>query len=215
MNNTSPIYSPGKNIITVNGSGQVNVVPDTAVLRLGVQTNGLQLEEIQAENAYRSTAVLQAIKQLGVTDITTFQYMINRLFDYQDGKQIDAGYAVRNIFEIRTGDIAKVGTIIDTAVSNGANVVDFINFEVSDRSGYYLLALNQAVADAYEKARSVTEGIGVGFNPLPVSITENSQGPIPFRAISYREGLSTPIEASNIQIDASVVVVFQIGNIGN
>ncbi len=211
---TNPVTknTPAGNTITVSGAGQVNAAPDTAVLRLGVQTNGYNLEELQANNAALSTAILQAIQQLGITDITTFQYVINRVFDYQDGNQIDAGYAVRNIFEIKTNDIAKVGTIIDTAVRGGANVVDFINFEVSNSSSYYLLALNQAVADAYEKARSVTEGMGVNLNPLPVSIIENSQGPVSLRAISYRGGeLSTPVEASNIQIDASVVIVFQIG----
>ncbi len=209
---TNPVMNniPAGNTITVNGAGRISAAPDVAVLRLGVQTNGFHLEEIQTNNAALSTALLQAIQQLGITDITTYQYIINRVFDYQDGNQIDAGYAVRNIFEIKTNDIAKVGSIIDTAVRNGANVVDFINFDVSDRNSFYLLALNQAVANAYDKARSITNSLGIALNPLPLSITENSSTPIPLQAISYRGELTTPVEASNIQIDANVTIVFQI-----
>lgn len=193
----------------LNGNGQVNAVPDEAVLRLGVQTEGDNLQTIQASNAELSQAVLQAIRQLGIDNIKTFQYDINKNYEFVEGRQIDKGYTVRNILEIRTDNLGLVGTVIDTAVYYGANIVDLIQFEVSDTSRYYLQALNLAVADAYEKARSIADSIGLSLHPYPRRITENSTTAVPFRSINMREGaFATPIEAGTNRIEASVTVEF-------
>lgn len=198
------------NSMTLTGQGQITVVPDTAIIRLGVQTNGDNLSEVQAENAKISQAVLQAIQQLGITDIKTFQYTIEKLYDYENGNRIDKGYSVRNILEIRMNNLNQAGFVIDTAVSNGANVVDLINFEVSDPDVYYQEALNLAVMNAYEKAKSISVNLGLTMDPIPLRITENSNAPIPFSQFSsMREGaFATPIEPGNKQINASVTVEF-------
>jgi uncharacterized protein YggE len=209
MDNTSMTGAHDYNSMLLNGRGEVSAVPDIAVLRLGVQTVGENLQTIQAENGRISQAVLQALYQLGVTDIQTFQYDISKLIEYEEGRQIDKGYSVRNIFAISTDNMGQVGTIIDTAVENGANVVEFINFEVSDTNRYYLQALNLAIANAYEKAASIAENLGLHFKPYPRRITENSTPPIPFRAINMREGaFATPIEAGTNEIEASVTIEF-------
>ncbi len=123
---------PKTKTMTLTGRGQVSTVPDTAVIRLGVETTGVNLMDIQAENARISQAVIESIENLGISDIQTYQYLIEKRYDYVNGTQIDRGYAVRNILEIRSDNLEQIGTVIDTAVSNGANVVNFISFEVSD-----------------------------------------------------------------------------------
>ena len=197
------------NSMLLGGRGVVRAVPDMAVLRLGVQTVGENLQEIQAENAKISQAVLQSVYQLGITEIQTVGYDINKMIEYIEGRQVDKGYSVRNIIEIRTDNMELVGTIIDTAVQNGANVVEFINFEVSDLNRYYLHALNLAIGNAYEKAGSIADNLGLQIHPFPRKITENSQPPIPYGAINMREGaFVTPIEPGTNQIEASVTVEF-------
>jgi uncharacterized protein YggE len=195
--------------MTLTGTGHVSVVPDTAVIRLGVQTTSANLSTAQQENAMLSQAVLQSLQQLGITDIKTFQYNIDKIYDMENNQRVDKGYMVRNIFEIRTRNIDQVGTIIDNAVNNGANIVDFINFEVSDTNYYYLQALNLAVMNAIQKSRSISENLGIKTLPVPNHITENSTAPIPFQNFAMREGaFTTPIEPGNIRIEASVTVEF-------
>lgn len=209
MDNASKKNSNDYNTMILGGRGEVSAVPDIAVLRLGVQTVGENLQAIQTENAKTSQTVLQALYQLGVTEIQTFQYDISKLIEYEEGRQIDKGYSVRNILEIRTDNMGLVGTIIDTAVGYGANVVEFIDFEVSNTDRYYLQALNLAIANAYEKAASIADRLRLQINPAPRRITENSTPPIPFRAINMREGaFATPIEAGKNRIEASVTVEF-------
>lgn len=209
MNNMNSGNHTEHNRMILSGTGQVSAVPDEATLRLGVQTTGTPLQTIQTENAQISQAVLQALRQLGVTDIKTYQYDINKLFDYEDGRQIDRGYSVRNLFEIRTDQLDLVGTIIDTAVNYGANLVELIRFDVSDPESYYLEALNLAVANAYDKANSLAESLGSRLQPYPLRIQENSTSPAPYPALAAREGaFATPIEAGTNQIEASVTVEF-------
>lgn len=209
MDHTSMNHTMEQNTMILNGNGQVSAVPDVAILRLGVQTEGENLQLIQANNADLSQAVLRTLHQLGIDDIKTFQYEINKVYEYVDGKQLDKGYSVRNIFEIRTEDLNLVGAAIDNAVYSGANIVDLIQLVVSDPSPYYLQALNLAVEDAYEKATSIAENLGINLSPYPRKITENSTLQVPFRAINMREGaFATPIEAGTNLITASVTIEF-------
>lgn len=201
--------STAVNIMTLTGKGEVTVAPDLAVLRLGVQTNGEPLTDIQNENARISQAVLDALRDLNVTDIKTYQYTIDKLYEYENGKQIDKGYTVRNIFEIKTKDLDNVGYIIDTAVNNGANVVDFIEFQVSDSNFYYYQALDLAIKNAYQKAILIAESLGIPNAPVPIRINEVVTPPTATLDFARKESIAaTPIEPGNKQIQASVVMKF-------
>lgn len=198
-----------ENTMTLIGKGLVTAEPDIAVLRLGVETTGADLTTAQEENARLSEAILQALRQLGIEDIQTFQYSINKLIEYENSNRIDKGYSVRNILEIRTDQTEQLGLIIDTAVHSGANVVDLVSFEVSDTYAYYLQALNLAVINAWDKAKSIAETLGLTYVPVPRRIIENETMPVPFRTIGLKEGfITTPIEAGTQRIEASVSVTF-------
>ncbi|NLP30645.1 MAG: SIMPL domain-containing protein, partial [Clostridiales bacterium] len=159
--------------MTLIGRGEITASPDLAVIRLGVQTEGNNLIEIQAENSEKSQAVLQELSKMGITNIKTFQYNINRLYDFENGNRIDKGYSVVNIFEIRTKDINRIGLIIDSAVKAGANIVDLISFELSDIELYYNRALNLAITNATNKAKSISAKLGRQYEPIPINIVEN------------------------------------------
>lgn len=208
--NNNPAES---NSMTLTGTGQVTAVVDTAVIRLGVMTTGDNLSTIQGENAQLSQSILQGLRSMennGSMDIKTFQYTIDKLYDYENGNRIDKGYSVRNIFEIRTHQLDQVGEMIDNAVKNGANIVDMISFEVSEPDLYYIQALNFAVLDAIRKAESISSNLGILVNPVPVNITENSSLPAPQsqRFALGEVASATPIEPGNKQITALITAKF-------
>ncbi len=193
--------------MTLTGQGQVTTVPNIAVIRLGVQTTGENLVDIQSENAQIAQVIIQALQRMGISDIKTFQYSIDKLYDYENGRQIDRGYSVRNILEIRTTNLDMAGNIIDTAVNLGANVVDLISFDVANREYYYQQALNMAIMNAMQKAKSISMNLGIPADPAPIRIVENSVTPVqPY----FRQELAaaTPIMPGNIKIEASVTVDF-------
>jgi len=193
--------------MTLTGQGQVTAVPDMAVIRLGVQLTGSDLASVQSQNAQMSQDVLDALRRMGITDIKTFQYSIDKYYEYDNGTPIDKGYTVRNILEIKTRDMDLLGNIIDTAVDAGANVVDLISFEVSNPEYYYQRALNLAVMDAIEKAKSISNNLGIQVEPIPTKITESSSMPRPPQPFQ-RELAATPIVPGNVTIEANITAEF-------
>lgn len=192
--------------MTLTGHSQVSVAPDTAIIRLGVQTSGENLSQIQADNARKSQSIIQVLQRMGVTDIKTFQYSIDKVYDYVEGRQIDKGYSVRNILEIRTNNLDAVGTIIDASVKAGANVVDLVSFDLSNREYYYQQALNMAIMNAIQKSNSITRSLGLSASPIPVKIVENMAMPFPIQ----REfaATPTPIIPGALNVEANVTVDF-------
>ncbi len=195
--------------MSLTGRGQTSPTPDIAVIRLGVQTQGEDLIKVQTENARLSQAVIDSLRQLGITDIKTFQYTIDKIYEYVNGTRIDKGYTVRNILEINLHDISQTGLVIDTAVDNGANVVDLVSFEVSQRDMYYQEALNLAISNAIDKAISISHHLGITVDPIPIRIVENSAPPVPLLRNVAERTFATPIEPGEQIIEAFVTAVFQ------
>lgn len=197
-----------RNVIIVSGRGRVTAIPDLAVIRLGVLSTGEVLSDIQEENARISQSVLNSLKNAGVNDIRTYQYVIDKKFDFENNIRIDRGYIIRNMFEIQTGMLDSVGSIIDLAVSQGANLVESIIFEVSAADQYYLEALRIALMNGTEKAAAMAEAFNARLDTIPARIVENSS-PMPLaRTFLGEDFITTPVEPGTTQIEALVTMEF-------
>ena len=60
--------APLEKLVTVTGEATVAVAPDTAVIRIGVTSQGKTAREASDANAKQMTAVLAAIKDSGIAD---------------------------------------------------------------------------------------------------------------------------------------------------
>lgn len=196
------------NTIIVTGRGRVTAVPDLAKIRLGVITTGENLSDIQNENAETSNLILNGLRNMGVNDIRTYQYIIDRNFEFIDNTRVDRGYTIRNVYEIQTGMPDNVGAIIDTAVSLGANLVESITFEVSAAETFYLEALKIALMNGAEKAAAMAEVFNARLSPVPIRIIESGT-PVPLSRTFLREDIvTTPVEPGTTQIEAIVTMEF-------
>ncbi len=198
------------NTMTLTGKGQVSVTPDIAVIRLGVETRGENLAKAQEENAQNSQSVITILRQLGIQDIKTYQYTIDKIMEFENNNRVDKGYIVRNIVEIKVRAGSQIGPAIDAAVNNGANVVEGISFEIVNPDYYYQQALHMALDNAIGKAEALAMQLGAALHPVPHKIVENSMVPIPFSgAYSLRESrASAPIEPGKKNIEAALTVEF-------
>ncbi|QAT42236.1 SIMPL domain-containing protein [Aminipila luticellarii] len=193
--------------MTLTGQGYVTAAPDTAVIRLGVRTTGYNVSQIQSDNAQSMKEVIQALNLLGITEIKTVQYLIDQLYEYQEGKQIDKGYEVKHIVQIQTDKLNEVGKIIDTVVSAGSNLIEAISFELSEPALFYQQALNNALNNAVDKAKSISDTLHTRLNPVPIRILENSIPPVPF-LFTPRGAATTPIIPGGLSVEAFVTVDF-------
>lgn len=198
--------------LKVYGEGRVRVQPDTAVVTLGVSTENMQLSMAQQENAARMRRVIDVLRSMGIDakDIQTQSYVIEPQYDYIEGKQVFRGYRVINILSVKIKDLDKVGVIIDASVNAGANIVNNINFIVSNSSEYYKEALRLAIKDGQSKALVIGNELKVRLNPIPVKVVEqvNSDRVPPLPMVLKAAEAVTPIESGEIEIVARVEADF-------
>lgn len=204
------------NNMTVYGNGSVKVKPDIATASLGVMTENKNLKNAQEKNAVRTTNVLNTLRQMGIKekDIKTENYSISPEYDYIEGKQVFRTYRVTNSLRVIFRDLNKIGETIDAAVASGANIVNNITFTVQDPQRFYNEALKIATKNALVKASELEGTLSIIVNRTPISITEERQEfkPVGRQILYAAPSDGTPILEGQIEINASIKVVFNYFN---
>ncbi|WP_160721599.1 SIMPL domain-containing protein [Bacillus sp. USDA818B3_A] len=204
---------PKSNLIKVTGEGELSVPPDTASVNLGVITEAKELVSAGQQNAVEVSKVVSVLQSLGVPKnlIQTFDYRIETVYDYQDGKQLFRGYKITHLLQVKLEDLQAAGKLIDAAVQSGANYVSNVQFSLKNTETYYLQALSLALNNATNKAKAIASTLQVALVPTPIMIIESGSPiqPIHFPAESLAKGLSsTPVEPGQIQVRAIVSAEF-------
>ncbi|MDE4908567.1 SIMPL domain-containing protein [Methanogenium marinum] len=212
--------------ITVSGTGSITTAPDEVIISAGVQTTHTDPVTAQQENAQKTSAVISALKGLGIAseDIKTSGYsMYSRT---PDDDSIFAGkkevYVVSNTVTVTSGDVSRAGEIIDTAVMSGANNVNSVRFTISDEKAQSLRAqaLIAAVAQARGDADTLAGALGVTIIGVQDVTTYGSSTPMNYAADTMSFGgmesakayAPTPIEAGTLDVTATVNIVYGIQN---
>ena len=208
--------------IWVNGSGRVLVVPDVAILRLGIEAQESSVAEAQAKAAEAMDAVMEVLDNEGVDekDIQTQYFNIQRVtrWDNETDKEIVIGYRVTNVVTAKIRDVDKVGEVIDVVADAGGDLtrIDSVGFTVDDPTEYYEEAREKAVADAEAKAKQLAEVAGVKLGK-PSYISESSYVPGPiYRQDAITESAggvpapTTPISPGEMEITLNVQLAYTI-----
>lgn len=203
--------------IVVTGEGESALAPDLALLTLAVMREAATAREALDANNAAMAEVIAALKEAGIAarDLQTAGLQINPRYDYPQGggqPASIAAYQVTNTLSVRVRQIARLGEILDRAVSLGVNQGGGIAFTNDDPSRAIDEARRKAVADAIAKARTLAEAAGVGLGRV-VEISEQSFAapPMPFLAKGadmMRE--SVPVEAGENAYRVQVGVTFEI-----
>ena len=198
--------------ITVTGEGIVETNPDQATISLGVTTNADTAVAALAANSDAMTAMMAQLKAAGVApaDLQTSNLSLSPNWSGYDSASTPtiAGYIASNMLNVRVRDLEALGTILDAAVSDGANTMNGITFGLSEPNPVMNEARTRAVADATSRATVLAMAAGASLGPI-VTITEGGTfpGPAPmFRA----EASSVPIATGDLAMTASVAVTFEI-----
>ena len=204
--------------IEVSGEGSVGTAPDFARVTLGVTSTGKNAGEAMAANAKAANALVSLIKAEGVApaDIQTSELSISPMFSQASPGQQTAptitGYSVSNNTTVTLRDIARLGALLDKAVSAGANSIHGIDFGHNDPSALIDRARPLAVADARRKAEIYASAGGARIGRLMV-LTEEAgrQPPVAFsRAYAAGAPAPTPIEAGEDKLTVTVTARFEL-----
>ncbi|KYZ77000.1 hypothetical protein AXX12_02325 [Anaerosporomusa subterranea] len=203
--------------VAVQGSSQVEAIPDQAQINLGVVTTGKTAEEAQLENSVLANAVQAKLFAMGLAEskLQTTQYAVYPIHNEakdQKAPQI-IGYRVSHTLTVTADDLSKIGALIDNALAAGANQILGISFKKRDDTQLKTQALQEAVKEATAKAEAIVAASGKKLGRI-VSMQENGVSihlpEFTQRYMLKADGASTPIMPGSIRVNGTVSIVFEI-----
>jgi uncharacterized protein YggE len=202
--------------LNLSGAGESHAAPDMATVTLGVQAQAATAEQAMAANAQRMAAVVAALKRAGVPErdirTTGLNLQAQYAFPQNQARQL-TGYEANNQVTVDDRDLAKLGALLDAAVTAGANQVNGISFGLKDPRGAEDAARLEAVkalqakAELYARAtghkvgRLVNLSEGGGYAPSPPRPL-----PLPARAMVA----AVPVEAGTLDVRVEVSATYEL-----
>jgi uncharacterized protein YggE len=205
--------------VIVSGDAVVESQPDTAVVQLAVVTQNASASEAQAENASRTEAVVRAVRAAAGAgaEVKTSGYSLQPQYAYKEGAPPTiTSYIARNSVTVTTGELNRVGAVIDAASNAGANSVDNLSFMLRRDEQPRDRALADATREAMRKARVIAEALGGRLTRI-VEVQEagtiRQPPPIPIQRelkMADMAAAQTPIEPGSLEIRSEVQLVAEI-----
>lgn len=206
----------GGKTISVSASGEAEAEPDQAVLRVAVLARADDANAVREQIARNVTQMREALREAGLSDdqIRTVSFRIDQEHREEDGERRPAGFRGIHAFEITLSNVSRAGTIIDVAVSNGANRVDSVELTLSEERRREVRA--DALRDAMENAQANADVIAESANLTIVGVQTAATGDVNFRPVRA-EALSadvaagqakTEIESGPVTVSAQVQVTY-------
>ncbi|MBS1990449.1 MAG: SIMPL domain-containing protein [Cyanobacteria bacterium SZAS LIN-3] len=160
--------------IETSGSATVDVVPDEAILKFGVQTYNTTLATASSENNDRTKDLLSLGKKYGVdgADIQTSSITVQPVYKRERESAKVSGYQVNREITFDVKDLTKMETILSEAVKNGANVIAGMEFKTTELRKYKDQARTEAAKAAHEKAVALAQTLGAEVGKVQ-TIREN------------------------------------------
>lgn len=203
--------------IRVTGRASLSVQPEQASVDVGVVTEAPEAKDAARRNAQKLDAVLKALRSaLSGAKFETVSYSLTPVYNYPERSEpVLRGYSATNVVRVKELALDKVGEVIDSATSSGANSVSNIVFGLKDETAAKARALREAAIDAKAKSDALADALGVTVLGI-LSATEGEPDivrPMPMyrgAEMAMADAPPTPVEAGAIEVKASVTLVVAV-----
>ena len=204
--------------LSVSGNGTVYLTPDIANIYIGVHTEDPVITIAVNKNNTQTQALVDALKNAGVAeaDIQTsnFSVYLNSTYDKQTGQSTGSDYAVDNTVYITVRDLTKLGNLLNTAVSAGANNINSITFDVADKTAAMAQARQKAMENAASLASELAQTAGATLGEIQ-NISYSDVSPSPYYygmggGGASAPNASVPIQPGKTEISVSVSVTYAL-----
>ncbi|ESE40649.1 oxidative stress defense protein [Shewanella decolorationis] len=203
--------------IETMGVSQIQVEPDMAELNVEVAVTE---KEAKAAKDNSDAAVAKFIARLTAAGITKEQIQSANLnlqpqYVYAQDKAPElSGYTASRQITVTIRDLARLNTILDSALEEGINRVNNIALKSSKEAEYVAKARQAAIVDAKQKAESLVKGFGENLGKVwqiryydqrpvqPVMLRMNAKADAMGAAESYQYG--------QVTIEDRVEVVYKL-----
>jgi uncharacterized protein YggE len=208
-------------VVRVTGTSEVKVVPDRAVIELGVEKQDYSASIAKQAEDEAARRILASLHENGIDekDIQTTYLSLRPQFNYKKDMRISYFVASQTL-SVTVRDLAKLDSLVESLIKAGGNRIDSIQYETSDLRKYRDQARELAVKAAREKAQALAQALGqdigkaYSIEEIPDSNYTAAFGATANSTYGY-SGNSTRIQgpalaAGQTTISASVTVSFDL-----
>jgi len=194
------------NTLTVSGNSEISVKPDVAYVYAGIVTEAVTAAEAQSLNAEKTNKLMEVLNNFETENYNLYP---KYNYDKETGESSVYAYRVEHSLKITVEDLEDVGNIADLAVKNGANKINRIDFNLIDPNEAREEALKEAAEMAEEKAEAMAKAMGVKLKDVK-SVSESSYNYRPYVAYAESAAMDLKIAPEDVEVSASVSVVYKI-----
>lgn len=179
------------NMITVEGTGEVSVVPDVAQITFTVTESATTVKAAQDAATKKTNDAIAAVEKLGVEkkDVKTENYSVSPKYEYPSpcpagamcaamvsGTPKIVGYDVAQTVTVKVRNTDKAGDVLTALGGLNVQNIQGPNFMVDDEDAALAEARGKAIEEARAKAKVLAKQLGVSLG----------------KVMSYNEGTSYP-----------------------
>ncbi|HET9839475.1 MAG TPA: SIMPL domain-containing protein [Candidatus Angelobacter sp.] len=148
-------------IVRVVGAAEVKVVPDRAIIELGVQKQDPNAGAAKRAADAAARRILAALRANGIDDRDVQTTYLSLQPESYVRKGVRVSYFVaQQTLNITVRDLAKLDVLLEALVKAGGNRIDSIAYETSELRKYRDQARDMAVKAAREKAAALAQALG-------------------------------------------------------
>lgn len=208
---------PQLKAVRVTGTAEVKVVPDRAVIEMGVEEENPSASQAKSAEGAAARKILAALRTAGIDekDVQTTYLSLRPATKYEKKARISYFVAQQNL-TIMVRDLSKLDGLLESLIAAGGNSIDSIHYDTSDMRKYRDQARELAVKAAREKAQALAAALGQEIGKAQY-IEEEPQNQY-FSALANTSGYanvearsrSGSTAAGENTISASVTITFDL-----
>lgn len=202
--------------LDINATGEVNRVPDLAIISAGVVTRAATARQAMQQAASKMARVRSALAKAGIADrdIQTTTIQLNPDYAYENNRPPRlTGYNASNQVTVRFRDVANAGEILDALVAEGANSINGPTLTIDKPEAALDEARAKAIAAGRARAELFARSMGLRVvRVVAVSETGGSY-PVPPPMVMMRAeaaDASTKIDPGEQKLQVNLTMTFEL-----
>jgi uncharacterized protein YggE len=192
------------NTITVTGETACDVAPEIAAWEVSVETTDHDPRVAYERCAEMSAAVVQRLQ--AAAEVETQHISVHPRWMTAEPEQREHEATMEVVVR---GPVAMAAELGEAAMASGAQRIDGPQLSIADRAAIELDVLEEAVADARRRAERLAAAAARRLGPI-VSI--DARGYRVYQHLRSSRGEVVPVEPGDLDISASVTVVFALAD---
>lgn len=176
---------PEPRVVSVSGQGEAHGPADVAFVTLGVASRAPTIEPARQATNEAVARLLKLTRELSIPDkdVRSTALVIGPDYTYSSKHEPTiVGYHVTRQVQVELRDLERLGTLLEKAVTAGANEIQPPRLDSTRRADLEREALAAAVADARKNADVIARGLNASVGPPRNVSASGPMRPMPMAA---------------------------------